>query len=85
MSSFFTEFSQSPDAFIFLEMPIIPQIVSSLTAFAFPPGVLNTAMPSSVHLSIGILFTPAPTLAIARQFFENDSSFKSAERTIIAS
>ena len=43
----------------------IPAITSSLTAFAFAPGVLNTTIPFSAHLSSGMLLTPAPALATA--------------------
>ena len=32
-------------------------ITISFTPFAFAPGVLNTTMPRSVHLSNGMLFT----------------------------
>ena len=60
------------------------QITSSFTAFAFAPGVLNTAMPCSEHLSIGILFTPAPARAIAKRPAPNCISCIEAERTIIA-
>ena len=38
---------------------------SSFTAFALAPGVLKTTIPCSVHLSTGILLTPAPARAIA--------------------
>lgn len=48
-------------------------IMSSFTALAFAPGVLNTTIPFSVHRSTGILFTPAPALAIAFKSFENSS------------
>src|SRR5699024_9677464 len=41
-------------------------IISSLTAFAFEPGVLKTAVPCEVAFSKGILFTPAPARAIAK-------------------
>jgi hypothetical protein len=44
-----------------------------LTAFAFAPGVLNTGIPSSEHSSTGILFTPAPALAIALRLLPKSS------------
>ena len=62
-----------------------PHITSSLTAFALAPGVLNTAMPRSVHLGIGILFTPAPARAIARRDSGISISCIAALLTIIAS
>ena len=46
----------------------------SLTALAFAPGVLNTTIPLSAHLSSGILLTPAPALAIARRLSGNSIS-----------
>ncbi len=47
------------------EVKIRAARTSSLTALAFAPGVLNTGIPRSVHAGTGILFTPAPALAIA--------------------
>ena len=44
------------------------QITSSFTALALAPGVLNTTMPASEHLSTGMLFTPAPARAMAHSF-----------------
>ena len=41
---------------------------SSLTALAFAPGVLKTTIPFSVHLSMGMLLTPAPARATASRF-----------------
>ena len=75
MSSF-SAFSttQSIPPTISLDERSIPAITSSLTPFAFAPGVLNTAIPSSVHLSTGILFTPAPALAIAIRLSEKSIS-----------
>ena len=46
-----------------------PPSTSSFTALALAPGVLNTTMPASLHLSTGILLTPAPARAIAQQAF----------------
>ena len=60
-------------------------ITSSFTEFALAPGVLNTTIPSSEHLSTGILLTPAPALAIATKSPENSVSCKEAERTKSAS
>ena len=50
---------------IFLDEIINDAIASSFTAFALAPGVLNTTIPLSVHLSTGILLTPTPALATA--------------------
>ena len=50
-----------------LDAKSIAAITCSLTALALAPGVLNTTIPSSAHLSRGILLTPAPALAIARR------------------
>ena len=62
--------------------PIIrPAITSSLTALALAPGVLNTTMPASAHLSSGMLFTPAPARAIARKPSGNSTSCSDALRT----
>ncbi len=47
---------------------------SSFTAFAFAPGVLNTMIPWSLHLSIGILLVPAPALAMALRFVSSSIS-----------
>ena len=38
---------------------------SSLTALALAPGVLKTTTPASVQAGMGMLFVPAPALAIA--------------------
>ena len=54
-----------------LDESSIPQITSSLTAFAFAPGVLKTTTPVSVASLMGILLTPAPALAIADRLFPN--------------
>ena len=61
-----------------------PQITSSLTAFAFAPGVLKTTTPFSAQASTGILFVPAPALAIAIVASLSSISCIEAERTIIA-
>ena len=42
----------------------IPARTSSLTPFAFAPGVLNTTIPFSAHASTGMLLTPAPARAM---------------------
>ena len=60
-------------------------ITNSFTAFAFAPGVLKTGMPRSVQTATGILFTPAPALAIARTVSGNLSAPMVALRTKIAS
>ena len=70
---------------IFREDSSSPATTSSFTAFAFAPGVLNTTMPCSAHLSTGILFTPAPARAMASRLLPNSISCIAAERTMIAS
>ena len=60
-------------------------MVNSLTAFAFAPGVLNTATPFAVKAETGILFVPAPARATAFAVEGISISCISAERTIIAS
>ena len=62
-----------------------PAITSSLTAFALAPGVLNTTIPCSAHLSRGMLFTPAPALATARRLSPKSIDFISALLTRTAS
>ena len=52
----------------------IPANTSSFTPFAFAPGVLNTTIPASAHLSNGILFTPAPALATTSKVFGSSIS-----------
>ena len=69
----------------FLDESKRPRITSSFTAFAFAPGVLKTTMPLSAQSATGILFVPAPALAIARSDFGISISCIDAERTIIAS
>ena len=49
----------------FREDSSMPSTTSSLTPLALAPGVLKTTMPFSEHLSMGILLTPAPALAMA--------------------
>ena len=49
---------------IFVFFKSIPAITNSFTAFAFAPGALNTTIPFFVHSSTGMLFTPAPALAM---------------------
>ena len=51
-----------------------PAITSSLTPLALAPGVLNTTIPLSAHLSSGILLTPAPARAIALTFVPSSIS-----------
>jgi len=60
-------------------------ITISFTPLALAPGVLNTTMPRSEHLSSGMLLTPAPARAIA--FTEAGMSMlcMSAERSRMAS
>ena len=63
----------------------IPVTKSSLTPFAFAPGVLKTTIPLSAHLSRGILFTPAPALATAQRLSESSISCIAALLTKTAS
>ena len=70
---------------IFLEIKSKLAIVSSLTALAFAPGVLKTAIFFLVHYSKGILLTPVPALKIAFRFSFNLNLCKSNERKTIAS
>jgi hypothetical protein len=58
---------------------------SSLTAFAFAPGVLNTGTPRCDSLGIGMLLVPAPARPTARTLKGMSSSCMSAERSRIAS
>ena len=60
-------------------------IANSFTAFAFAPGVLNTAMPRDVKSATGMLFVPAPARATALTLLLIFILCISAERTIIAS
>ena len=62
-----------------------PASVSSLTAFAFAPGVLKTTIPFSLHLSIGMLFTPAPARATAARFSPSSMSCMLKLRRIMQS
>ena len=52
------------------------QITSSLTAFAFAPGVLKTTTPCLVHSSTLILLVPAPARAMPKSDFLTWSSLK---------
>ena len=79
-----SEAAHAAASVIFLEARRSAQIASSLTAFEFAPGVLNTTIPCSAHFSTGILFTPAPALAIASRLSGISISCIFAERTIIA-
>ena len=58
---------------------------SSLTPFAFAPGVLNTTIPFSAHLSSGMLLTPAPARATARRLSDSSRSCMDALLTRTAS
>mmetsp|Transcript_29713 Transcript_29713/g.64336 ORF Transcript_29713/g.64336 Transcript_29713/m.64336 type:complete len:201 (+) Transcript_29713:844-1446(+) len=62
----------------------MPQITSSFTALALAPGVLKTGMPSSVMRATGMLLTPDPHLAIARQVLGTSSSLSLWERKRMA-
>ncbi|OQC23102.1 MAG: hypothetical protein BWX71_02175 [Deltaproteobacteria bacterium ADurb.Bin072] len=59
----------------------MPRMTSSFTPLAFAPGVLNTTMPFSEHLSMGMLFTPAPARAMAFRLEGRVMSFISLLRT----
>ena len=59
----------------------MPAITSSFTPFAFAPGVLNTTIPCSAHLSSGILLTPAPARATASSDLGSSISCIAALRT----
>ena len=80
----FKVFAQSIAAVTLRLLMSRPSITSSFTAFALAPGVLNTTIPFSLHLSTGILFTPAPALAIASKSSPSSISCIEAERTSIA-
>ena len=58
-----------------------PASTSSFTALEFAPGVLNTTTPASLHLSSGMLLTPAPARAIARRLSGSSVSCRLALRT----
>ena len=83
--SLIRDLAQLMPSTIFLEEISIPASTSSLTALAFAPGVLNTTIPVSLHLSTGMLFTPAPARAMARRLAGNGISFILKLRTSIAS
>ena len=67
-------FVQATPSQMFLAPTIIAEITSSFTALEFAPGALNTTIPSSAHLSRGILLTPAPALPIASRLSEKSIS-----------
>ena len=58
-----------------------PVSTSSFTALALAPGVLNTGIPISVHLSMGMLLVPAPARAMASRLLGRATSCRSALRT----
>jgi hypothetical protein len=58
---------------------------SSLTAFAFAPGVLNTGMPRALYSGIGMLFVPAPARATASTDAGISTPCRLAERSSSAS
>ncbi|CDC83945.1 uncharacterized protein BN746_02745 [Erysipelotrichaceae bacterium CAG:64] len=62
-----------------------PAITSSFTALALAPGVLKTTIPCSLQRSSGMLFTPAPALAMHFRSAGNSTSCSFALRTIMAS
>ena len=77
----FRVFTQSMAGPIFREVRNREASTSSFTALALAPGVLNTTMPFSRHLSTGMLFTPAPARAMASRFSPSSMSCMEAERT----
>ncbi len=62
-----------------------PARTSSLTAFAFAPGELNTGMPRCDSSATGMLLVPAPARPTASTLAGISMSCMSAERTRIAS
>jgi hypothetical protein len=63
----------------------IDAITSSLTAFAFAPGALNTGTPRFERAATGTLFVPAPARATAFTLLGIVIACISADRTMIAS
>ena len=49
----------------------MPAITSSLTAFAFAPGALNTGTPRLLSFATGMLLVPAPARATATTLVGN--------------
>ena len=62
-----------------------PARTSSLTAFAFAPGALNTGTPRRFIAGTGMLFVPAPARPIAFTESAIVIACMSADRTRIAS
>jgi hypothetical protein len=60
-------------------------MTSSLTAFAFAPGALNTGTPRSLIFLTGTLLVPAPARAMAITVLGMCISSMLCERTRIAS
>ncbi len=85
VASSLCSFTQSIPPMISLEAKSIPAITNSFTPLALAPGVLNTTIPCSAHLSRGILFTPAPALPMAFKDGSNSISCITALLTKIAS
>ena len=63
----------------------MPATTSSLTAFAFAPGALNTGTPRAVIAGTGMLFVPAPARAIASTPTGISAASRVVDRTRIAS
>ena len=63
----------------------MPAIVSSFTALALAPGVLNTGMPRFEYASTGILFTPLPARPTASTVSGIGKPCRSKERSRMAS
>ena len=79
-ASSLADFAHSMPPAMSLAASNIPAITSSFTPLALAPGVLNTTIPCSAHFSNGILFTPAPALAIA---FNEAGSSKSCMAALL--
>src|SRR4029450_4140947 len=62
----------------------MPATTSSLTAFAFAPGALNTGTPRADMLGIGMLLVPEPARPTASRDSEISISCRSADRPKIA-
>ena len=84
-SSSLLSFTHCIPPFKSLEASNIAATIISLTPLALAPGVLNTTIPFSAHLSSGMLFTPAPALATAKRLSGNSNSCIAALLTSTAS
>ena len=62
----------------------MPARTSSLTAFAFAPGALNTGTPRALKAATGMLLVPAPQRPTACTLCGNSRRCRSAERSSTA-